>query len=111
MSNPEQIDKDLREYLEQEPNLRRDQRLEYLKAMFHKHFEISKLEHIMGNYDLYSVIHSAKDEFVKLKVPMQISKKPIDSSDLRHVAMIESFIIYLNKNHLLKKLVKFDYKE
>jgi len=83
MSDPQQIEKDLREYLEQEHNLRRDQRLTYLTAIFNKHLEISKLEHVMNYYDLYSVTSGAKDEYTAARVPMKISGKAVDSPETR----------------------------
>lgn len=111
MSNPEQLDRELREYLEQEPNLRRDERLVVLKNIMHKHLEFNKLEHVINNYDLFSIISRSKSEYSSFKLPMKISRKQVDSSDLPHVAIIESVLSYLNKMSLLKRLVKFDYTE
>jgi len=109
MSNIQQLDTELKEYLEKEPNLRREDRLSYLRAIMGKHLEMSKLEHVVNNYDLFSIISGAKTAYSRLNLPIKITKKQVDSSDVPSVAMVESVISYMNKNNLLKKLVKFDY--
>lgn len=111
MSDPDQIEKDLKDYLNKEQNLRKEDRYEFLKAIFDKHFSINKLEHRMHYYDIQETIHYAKKCYVDQKVPMFISGKKIDAHELPNIALFESLISYLNSNHLLKKLVKFDYTE
>lgn len=111
MSNPEQLDRELREYLEKEPNLRRDERIVFLRAIVNKHLEFNKLEHVVNSVDFSNIVSNSKVEYVKLRLPMKISRRQVDNSDLPHVAMIESVISYLNQNHLLKKLVKFEITE
>jgi hypothetical protein len=111
MSDPQELDRELREYLEKEPNLRRDDRLKYLKTLFNKHQELSALDHIVPHKDLYEIFGGAKEKYTNQKLPAMISRKRLDGNELTHIAMIESFVSYLNKNHLLKKLVKFDYTE
>lgn len=111
MSDPHQLDRELIEYLEKEPNLRREDRLIYLKNILHKHFEISKLEHMINGQDLFDIISGAKTAYSKFNLPIKITKKRIESNELVNVAMIESTLSYLNKMNLLKKLVKFDYEK
>lgn len=111
MSDPQQLEQELRDYLEKEPNLRRGDRLGYLRAIFYKHFEINKMEHLVNSQDLFGIISNAKGSYNKLRLPLRISRIQIDSSELIHIGMIESFISYLNKMNLLKKLVKFDYTD
>lgn len=111
MSDPQQIERDLKEYLEKEPNLRREDRFKYLKAIFDKHFEIHSMDHVVNAGDLFEMLHSAKSGYANHKAPMFISRKRIEANEVGHVSVIESFITYLNKNKLLRKLVKFDYTE
>lgn len=108
MSDPHQLDREIREYVEKEPNLRREDRVKYLKAIFEKHFEFNRLEHVVNVRDLDDIISGAKQKYVALNLPLHITRRRIDSSELPHVAMIESIISYFHKNHLLKKSVKFD---
>ena len=111
MSDPQQLDRELREYLEKEPNLRREDRLIYLKSIFNKHFEFNKLEHVVNSGDLFEIISNAKNGYTKQRMPVKVTRKQLEPGEVPHVAMIESFISYLNNMNLLKKLVKFDYTE
>jgi hypothetical protein len=108
MSNSEQLDRELREYLEKEPNLARNERLIFLRSIFSKHLEFNKLEHVITNNDFINFINDSKVEYAKLKLPMKISKRSVDSSDTHHVAMVSAVLNYLNKNSLLRRLVRFD---
>lgn len=111
MSNPDQLDRELREYLEKEPNLRRDERLIVLRGIVNKHLEFNKLEHVITSSDLFNIVSESKVQYTKFRLPMKITKRQVDSSDLPHVAMIESALSYLNRMNLLKRLVKFDITE
>lgn len=109
MSDPQQLDRELREYLEKEPNLRREDRLVYLKNILHKHLEMTKLDHIINGRDLFDIISGAKSTYSKFHLPLKISGKQVESNELANVAVIESTLGYLNKMSLMKKVVKFDY--
>ncbi|HXN74971.1 MAG TPA: hypothetical protein VN855_00580 [Candidatus Acidoferrum sp.] len=111
MSDPEQIEKDLREYLNKEPNLSRADRLTYLQTIFHKHLEINKLEHLITYKDLFIIFSEAKTQYIKLKTPVRISKKALEPSEAVHIAAFEAFLLYLGRTKLLRKIVKFDFKE
>jgi len=111
MSDPHQLDRELREYLEKEPNLRREDRLLYLNSIFNKHFELMRLEHVVNSSDFFEIVSNAKNNFTKLKLPVRITNRQADSGELIHIALIESFLSYLNKMKLVKKLIKFDYTE
>jgi hypothetical protein len=109
MADPKQIEQELREYVAKEENLRRDDRLPYLMAIMHKHFGIDEISHSINYRDLMDIISSAKSAFAETNMAMDISHKRVDGRDFPQVLMIESVIGYLNKNKLLKRLVKFDY--
>lgn len=111
MSDPQQLERELREYLEKEPNLRRADRLEFLKSIFNKHLEFNKLEHMLNKGDLHDILSGAKFHYANAKLPVRVTKKQLDSGEAVNVSILESFIGYLNKNHLLKRLVKLDYTE
>lgn len=108
MSNPDQLDRELREYLEKEPNLGRNERLLFLRGIFSKHLDFNKLEFVVNNTDFNNIISTSKVEYASLRLPMKLSKRQVDNSDLPHVAMINSVISYLNKHTLLRRLVRFD---
>lgn len=108
MSNSDQLDRELREYLEKEPNLARNERLLFLRSIFSKHLDFNKLEHVITNNDFFNLVNDSKVEYTKLTLPMKISKRQVDSSDTPHVAMVNAVLSYLNKNGLLRRLVRFD---
>lgn len=111
MSNPEQIEQELRAYLEKEPNLRREERLKYLLAIFNKHMEFKVLEHSINAYDTIEIINFSKVVSANQKLPMNVTKRRMDNSETPHIALMEALISYLNRHHLLRKFVKFDYTE
>lgn len=111
MSDPQEIERDLKEYLEKEPNLRRADRYIYLKAIFDKHFSIHSMEHVVTSADFFEFMSVAKGGFSTQRMPVRISRKQLDASEAANISVIEAFISYLNRNKLLRKLVKFDYTE
>jgi hypothetical protein len=111
MSDTEHIKKDLVEYLDKEPNLRRDDRLSYLQTIFHKHLEIKKLEHLVTHKDLFIIFSEAKKQYIKLKTPLQVSAKELEPSEVIHMAVIEAFLLYLGRFKLLNKFIRIDYRD
>lgn len=111
MSDPRDVEREIREYLEIEPNLRREDRLNYLKALFNKHLEVRKLDHMVNSSDLFEIFSGAKAFYTNKRMPVRVTKKQLDSNEAAHISVIESFISYLNRLHLLKKVVKFDYTD
>jgi hypothetical protein len=111
MSDPQQIERDLRDYLEKEPNLSRQDRLAYLQTIFNKHLEVTKLDHVVNYKDLFLIFADARRHIVASKYPVHVSSKLLDKSEAAHMAIMEGFILYLSRMKLLKKLVRFDYKD
>lgn len=111
MSDSDQLERDLREYLEKEPNLTRQDRLSFLKATFEKHMGMTKLDHVVNYKDLFNIFSEARGHIVKNKMPVFIGKKKLETSEATHVAVMEAFILYLNRMQLAKKIIKFDYRE
>lgn len=111
MSQLEEIEKELREYIEKEPNMRRQDRVAYLIAIFNKHLEIRNLEHVVNYRDYFNILSRAKTLYTKISLPVRLSRKELEPNDSVHITTMESFVMYLNEKNLLKKLVKFDYTE
>ena len=111
MSEFDEIERDLFEYFKKEPNLRKEDRMAYLTTIFHKHMELEKLDHVINHYDYFNILSEAKKFYTKMRLPICISKKELVPNETTHVATIETFIRYLNRNNLLKKFVKFDFTE
>lgn len=109
MANPEQIEQEIKEYLQIEENLRGADKLAYLMAIVNKHFAIDKIDHTVDYQDLQNSVNNAKSSYARTTLPMYISKREVHPQEVNHVLVLEAFIGYLNKNKLLKRLVKFDY--
>lgn len=110
MSNLETIEQELRQYLQDSPNLLPEDRFKYLMAIFNKHFGMEKLDHMLTSQDLHDIVSYAKGQYPKTTLPMKIGKKEVYGSEVPHVLMIEAVISHLNRFKLLKKLVRFDYR-
>jgi CMP-N-acetylneuraminic acid synthetase len=110
MADPQQIEQELRDFLSMEDNIRKSDRLAALMAIINKHFELDKIDHIVIHYDLEQIISHAKSSFATMTLPVVISRKQVHETEVRFILLMESFAGYLNKNKLLKRLVKFDYR-
>lgn len=111
MSDLQEIERDLREYLDKAENLNKQDKLAYLIAIFAKRLEFKKLHHIVNFTDFFRIVGDAKTNFIRMRMPIHISRKRIEGQDNSHVALLEAFVGYLNNKEVLKKLVKFDYTE
>lgn len=109
MANMDQIEMELRQYIEDMPNLSRNDKFTYLKAIFEKHFAMEKMEHQLTRGDFHEIVSQAKSQFAGTTLPMRISKGEIYPSEVGNVLLIESVIGYLNRHNVLKRLVKIDY--
>ena len=109
MSTVDIVEQELRQYVEMEPSLRREERIQYLMAIFRKHFELEKLEHSISYSDLMEVVSHAVAAYPKAKMPFRISNKEVHQSETNYVLIIEAFVGYLNKNRLLRRLAKFNF--
>lgn len=109
MANVEQIEQELREYLNMEQNLRKEDRLSYLMSIVNKHFAIEKLDHMVDYREFDSVVSQAKQAWVNTSIPLYVSKKEIHNTETNYLLVMEAFLNYLNRNKLLRRLVKFDY--
>ncbi len=109
MANIETIEQELRQYIEDAANMTRQDRFTYLKAIFDKHYAMEKTEHILTMSDFQNIISYAKSQFTEITLPTEISKRPVYPSEVPHIMMIEAVISYLNRNSILKKLVRIDF--
>lgn len=110
MADAKQIEQELREFLMKEDNIRKSDKLPYLMAIINKHFELDKIDHMVNHYDMMLIISNAKSNFAGTTMPMSISRKEVHSTEVPHVLIFEAIVGYLNRNKLLKRLVKIDYR-
>lgn len=109
MADPAEIEQELLQYLEKEPNLRRSDRIKYLMAIINKHYAQDRVEHSVNHYDFQLMLSNAKVQFTQVALPMEISRREVHSQEAVYVLMMEAFIGYLNSKNLLKRLVRFDH--
>lgn len=105
----EMIEAELRRYLEDAPNLSRDDRFIHLMAIFKKHFEMEKTEHLLTMGDFHEIVSYAKSSYARTTMPIKITKREVYTSEVNLVLMIEAIIAYMNKSKVLNKVVKIDY--
>jgi len=110
MSDPAQIEQELRAFLEIEDNIRKSDRLPYLMAIINKHFGTDRIDHMITYHEFTGMLSVAKTVFATTKMPLNISNKEVSGVEFNYILMMDALIGYLNKNRLLKKLVKFDYR-
>lgn len=109
MSDKEQVEREILEYLAKEPNLSRDDKARYLRALFNKHFEFEKLAYMINYHDFHDIVSNAKGGYLQVKP--RISSRNLYPTEIAHAAMIQSVISHLNSKGLLKKFVKIDFTE
>jgi len=66
---------------------------------------------IIGIKDLHYIISRAKGEYQNLPKDLYISRNRVEEDDFKHIALVNSVIMWLNGNSLLKKLAQFDYTD
>lgn len=108
MSNKEQVERDISDYLDKEQNLSENDKRKYLRALFEKHFEFEKLDYMLNYHDFFSIISNAKVNYNNVKP--EISGRQLYPSETPQAAIIEAVIMHLNGKGILKKLVKVDYR-
>ena len=110
MADPKQVEQDLNEYLHKESNLRRDDKIKYLKAIFNKHLEMDSLQHVISPGDLQEIISVAASNTSTVAAKLIISGKEVSGHNPVHIQMVEAVLAYLNKHSLLKRAVGFEYR-
>lgn len=111
MANLEQIELELRAFLEEAGHLSKQDQFTHLKAIFDKHFAMEQTEHLMDIGDMRHMVTYAKSQFINTNLPLRISKKEVFPSEVPHVLLIEAVIVYLNRFKLLKRRTSFDYNK
>lgn len=109
MANMEEIERELRQYVEDSKNLDQQDRYIYIKAIFDKHFALEKTTHVLTVSDFQDIVSNAKTSYANTVMPMKISKRVMYPNESSQVLLIEAAIMYLNKMSVLRKLVKIDY--
>lgn len=100
---------EIAEYLTKEANMFRSDKQAYLERIVDREFFERNTPHAINRIDLMQIVSNAGSHIAKMTMPVHVSNKQMDSYEVRHIAMIEAIIGYLNRNGLLNREVKFDY--
>lgn len=108
MSELDQIEQEMRNYLEASKKLSTEERTRRLSEMFDKNFIMDKNEHKIKAKDLHDIISMAKMLWTQTAMPMRVTGYQLEPHEVNHAVLIDAVVSYLNKNKLLRHLVKFD---
>lgn len=67
--------------------------------------------HLVTKKDLFDIVSKAKENMANITLPMEISGKEVEQGELATVAIMESLIMYFNKNKLFTKMPIVDYTD
>ena len=102
---------DLSEYFAKEESLSLNSRKKLLNNIFEKHliFKDEPLSLNMRDYEF--IVGGAKSMFSKKNLPITISGKDLDETQLLVYFVIESTLSFLNSKNVLKNVPQFERKE
>lgn len=109
MSAKEEVEREIREYLEKHDNMIPMDRVKYLMAIYDKQFLFNQMAYELQYHEIINIISMAKSFAGKQTLPVIISEKHLEPQKTAHVAFIESVLAFLNASGLLKKLVQINY--
>lgn len=109
----EQLEVDIRRFIENIENQSQNAKVETLRNLFDKYLHLNTTDYMMDTHDLQSIIGSAKGKFSNDTFPIFLGekKRKVSQHDLPNLCVIEATIGHLKKNGCLKKLPKFDKRE
>lgn len=111
MADPIQVEQEIRQYLTEDSNLTTHDKFNYLMGIFNKHLELNKMEFLIQHKDVESIFDYAKGSMKHFAPTMNISRKKMSHVEYRYVIIMDSLLTFLNRNHLLRRLVKFNFTE
>tara|TARA_R100000951_G_scaffold116766_1_gene130586 strand:+ start:24247 stop:24600 length:354 start_codon:yes stop_codon:yes gene_type:complete len=109
----DQIDIDIKRFLDNIENQSQDDKIKSLRTLFDKHLHLHTCDYMMDKHDLQTIIGGAKTLFARETVPIHLGEKKrmVEQSELSNLFVIEATVSHLNKNDCLKRLPKFDKRE
>jgi hypothetical protein len=107
MKRKEMIEKDINEFLNNQQGLDISSKRELLKNMFNKHIILTESPLEIDYYDTVNVLGQAANIYSEMSMPVRISGKTLDSNQVIKLAVLESFISFLNNKGAIKRLPIF----
>lgn len=109
----DELEVELKRFLEHIDNQSDDDRLAALKALFDKYLHLTTCDFKLDYYDFQNIINTAQSKFVNDKFPVHLGqqKKKVLDKELANLCLIEAAISYFHKNNCFKKRPIFDKRE
>lgn len=108
MSDLEEIEKELEILLKNIDDIKLDDRLPAIMGIIKKKIEWNPEEFLLTYGDFSDIMSNAKNAYPRATIPMYLSKRPIDNTEVVYIMMMEAFIGFLNRKKIIKRLVKID---
>lgn len=102
------IDLDIAIFLDKHLEMSNEDKKKLLRAMFEKHILLNQSELILTKHDFDMIKSTASQLFLQANLPIKVSKKQIDSSEVSSFLVVEAVIRVLNNKNALKRSVKFE---
>jgi hypothetical protein len=112
MSQLEEIEQDVLDFLSKVDNLSDNDRKQLLMLLFNKHLILNKSNVMISYNDFQYVLNLAKKIYSEESFPIKIEDdkkvlREVPPSEVGHYCLMESVICLLNKKEALKKLPVF----
>lgn len=107
MNLPEEIDRDIIDFLDKIEHLSVNDQREALRLLFIKHLHLENSDFFLGKYEFNTIISKAKTNFVQQSTKPVIEDLEIRQEHKHILAIIEATIGELRHLNILHKIVKF----
>lgn len=109
----QQIKNDIIKCLDNIDKQSQNDKIKTLTHLLDKYIHLSTSDYLMDNWDLSSIIGTAKQNYANDNVQIHLGKRKIkvQQQDVANLFVIEATISHLNKKDCLKKMPKFDKRE
>lgn len=107
MKRREMIEKDINEFLNIQQGMDNNSKRDLLKSIFDKHIILTESPLEIDYHDTMNILGQASNIYAEMPMPVIISKKHLDSTQVIKFCVLESFVRFLNNKGALKRLPIF----
>lgn len=108
MSDLEEMEKELEILLKRIGDIKESDRLSAIMNIIKKKIEWNPEEFLLTYGDFSDIMSNAKNSYPKATIPMYISKRLVDNTEVSYIMMMEAFVSFLNRKKIIKRLIKID---
>lgn len=107
MSRQSMIESDINSFLGSLQGLDNNARKDLLKNLIQKHIILTESDLVIDYYDTINMMGRASSIYAQMPVPVTISGKRLDATQLSSYAMLQSVVEFLNSKGAIKRLPVF----